>query len=205
MLYPSLPGFENVKRYMDNQRHMVVAKILPGEFYVTKRQELIATVLGSCISACIYDERMAIGGMNHFMLPIKKGEHHDIWLGDASYSCRYGNWAMEHLINEIIKNGGNRSNLKAKVFGGGKIISSMTDVGEGNISFALEYLQDEGIDLVAQDVGGPWPRKVYFDASTGKVKVKRLQSMHNDTIQRRERQYLQSIATEEQTGDIELF
>jgi chemotaxis protein CheD len=200
---PVYPGFENIKRYWDRSRKIVVAKILPGEFYVTKQREVISTVLGSCISACVYDEVMGIGGMNHFMLPINKAAA----LGsiEDQLSCRYGNWAMEFLINEVIKNGGNRNNLKVKLFGGGQIIQSMTDVGEGNIRFASTYLKQEGFSIDSHDVGGPWPRKVLFYPETGKAQVKKLRSMHNDTIQQRENKYLHEIEEQDTHTDIELF
>ncbi|MFY8273818.1 chemoreceptor glutamine deamidase CheD [Pseudoalteromonas sp. SSDWG2] len=199
---PTLRGFEHIKRFWDSSRNTVMAKVLPGEFYVTKHDEVISTVLGSCISACIYDPVMGIGGMNHFMLPTS------LKLDDIdpdNTDCRYGNWAMEILLNEIIKNGGNRQNLKVKLFGGGKIIRSMTDVGMGNIRFANAYVQEEGLNLVAHDVGGPWPRKIVFHPETGSVKMKKLRNMHNDTIQKRELKYLHDIETQDSGTDIELF
>lgn len=199
-------GFENIKRFVDKRRDIVIAKILPGELYVTKNNELVSTVLGSCISACIWDEKLGIGGMNHFMLPIKNDNHGSVgWEGDLSYTCRYGHWAMEHLINEIMKNGGQRDNLLAKVFGGGKIVPNMSDVGESNIDFVRHFLREEHIPVVAHNVGGPWPRKVLFHPNSGTVKLKKLRSLHNDTIQARESIYLNGIEQEEQTGDIELF
>ncbi len=199
---PVLPGFEHVKRYWDSGRDKVVAKVLPGEFYVSKQDELITTVLGSCIAACIYDEKMGIGGMNHFMLPV---DHHHGTIRADSLNCRYGNWAMEHLINEIMKNGGAKSRLRVKLFGGGKIISALTDIGEGNIQFAYSYLTQEHLQLVAHDVGGIWPRKIIFSPETGKVHVKRLRSLHNDTIQKREVRYLHEIERQDTQSDIELF
>lgn len=196
---PVLHGFEHIKRYWDKSRNTVVAKILPGEVYVTKQNEFISTVLGSCVSACIYDKRMGVGGMNHFMLPSSK------IAVDDSLSCRYGNWAMEMLINEVLKNGGSRDNFCVKLFGGGRIIGGMSDVGEGNIRFVYEYLKNEGLQVDSFDVGGPWPRKVMFHPGTGKVQVKKLKTMHNDTIQQREYKYLHDIKKQDQHMDIELF
>lgn len=205
---PVFPEFSHIKRYVDRQRNIVVAKILPGEFYVTKQEEAIATVLGSCISACIWDDKMGIGGMNHFMLPIK-GDNigNQDWQNDNSYTCRYGLWAMEYLINEILKYGGSRNNLKVKLFGGGRVIANMTsDIGKKNIEFAQEYIANEGLDIESSDVGGPWPRKVLFFPSTGRALVKRLQTSHNDTIQRRELQYKDSLEQPAaDSADIELF
>ncbi|MEI5640309.1 MULTISPECIES: chemoreceptor glutamine deamidase CheD [unclassified Pseudoalteromonas] len=199
---PVLGGFEHVKRFWDSGRAKVVAKVLPGEFYVSKQDELISTVLGSCIAACVYDERLGIGGMNHFMLPGLKAVK-EVHADDLN--CRYGNWAMEYLINEVLKNGAARSNLKIKLFGGGKIISSMTDIGEGNIRFAQAYVEEESLRLVSQDVGGPWPRKVVFHPQSGRAQVKKLRQMHNNTIEQREVRYLHDIEEQDNKTDIELF
>ncbi|NOU52766.1 chemoreceptor glutamine deamidase CheD [Pseudoalteromonas sp. JBTF-M23] len=201
-LAPVIAGFEHVKRFWDSGRSAVIAKVLPGEFYVSKNDEYISTVLGSCIAACIYDEVRGIGGMNHFMLPGAK-DIKDVHADDLN--CRYGNWAMEYLINEVIKNGAARANLKIKLFGGGKIIRSMTDIGVGNIRFANAYVQEEGLNLVSHDVGGPWPRKVMFHPQTGKAQVKKLREMHNDTIEKREVRYLHDIEAQDAKTDIELF
>lgn len=201
-----LPGFETIKRFWDKRRGVIIAKILPGEFYVSKSQETISTVLGSCISACIWDEVNGIGGMNHFLLPEQKSTSSKSWGDAASYTTRYGNWAMEYLVNEVIKHGATRNNMKAKIFGGGKIINAMTtDVGNGNVEFVLEYLKLENIPIVAQDTGGPWPRKVMFDPLTGRAQVKKLRSMHNDTVQRRESQYVKDVVKHETESNIELF
>ncbi|BBN82819.1 putative chemoreceptor glutamine deamidase CheD 1 [Pseudoalteromonas sp. A25] len=201
-LAPVLAGFEHVKRFWDSGRETIIAKVLPGEFYVSKNDEYISTVLGSCIAACVYDDTRGIGGMNHFMLPGAK-DIKDIHADDLN--CRYGNWAMEYLINEVIKNGASRANLKIKLFGGGKIIRSMTDIGIGNIRFANAYVQEEGLNLVSHDVGGPWPRKVMFHPQTGKAQVKKLREMHNDTIEKREVRYLHDIEAQDAQTDIELF
>lgn len=199
---PVLKGFDHVRRFWDSGHKNVVAKVLPGEFYVSKNDELITTVLGSCIAACVYDEQVGVGGMNHFMLPVEKGQE----LTNAhSLNCRYGNWAMEFLINEILKNGASRENLKIKLFGGGQIIRTMTNIGLGNISFAQAYVQEEGLRLVSQDVGGPWPRKVVFHPQTGKAHVKKLRSVQNENIEKREVNYLHNIEKQELKTDIELF
>jgi len=200
----SLPGFTHINRFWDSTNDTYAAKILPGQYYVTKNEESIVTVLGSCISACIRDTTSGIGGMNHFMLPMTNTEYSgkDVRLSDAA---RYGNYAMEMLINDILKNGGNRKNLEVKIFGGGKIIANMTDVGERNIEFALDYLQSEQLIPVASDVGLSFPRKVFYFPQTGKVKVKRLRSLHNNTIIERENSYLKEITTTPVSGEIDLF
>ncbi len=203
-----LPSFLKIKRFYDPERQITMAKILPGEYYVTREAEAISTVLGSCISACIWDENRLIGGMNHFMLPLRGIDHSKSqWEDHDSYCCRYGVWAMECLINEIIKYGGKRETMRVKIFGGGNIIQDMSSlIGEQNIEFAKEYISNESLPIVGSDIGGPWPRKIIFYPATGKVLVKRLQSMHNDTIQLREIQYQSAIVEpENEQTDIELF
>ncbi|KZN31874.1 chemoreceptor glutamine deamidase CheD [Pseudoalteromonas luteoviolacea] len=202
---PVIRGFEHVKRFWDAGRSKVVAKVLPGEFYVSKNDELISTVLGSCIAACVYDEKLGIGGMNHFMLPGAQNMKEITNVHSDDFNCRYGNWAMEYLINEVLKNGASRDNLKVKLFGGGKIISAMTDIGVGNIRFANAYVEEENLNLVSHDVGGPWPRKVVFHPQSGTAKVKKLRQMHNDTIEKREVKYLHDIEMQDAQTDIELF
>jgi chemotaxis protein CheD len=201
-MQPVLKGFSHIKRYWDKSQDSITAKILPGEYYVTKNNECVTTVLGSCVSACIRDTRMGIGGMNHFMLPVNKGVNVDSIISDAA---RYGNFAMEHLINDIIKNGGIRNNLEFKLFCGGKIMQAMMDVGKKNIDFVLEYLLEEGFKSIADDLGGNYPRKVVYFPRTGKVRMKKLKSMHNDTIVTREKTYMDHLKVEPVQGDVELF
>ena len=203
---PSIAGFAHVNRYWDREHEIIAAKILPGEYYVTQENELIATVLGSCVSACIRDKESGIGGMNHFMLPetnagkLKKD-------GDAivGIATRYGNYAMEHLINTILSNGGKRKNLEVKVFGGGKIISALTDVGMKNIDFVLSYIDQEGLKLLSHDLGDIYPRKIIYFPKTGRVGMKKIQDLHNDTIAQRERQYFNSLKNAPVEGEVELF
>lgn len=203
---PSIAGFEHVNRYWDREREIIAAKILPGEYYVTFQNELITTVLGSCVSACIRDKELGIGGMNHFMLPqthadkFNKGSEAIVGI-----ATRYGNYAMEHLINTILSHGGKRKNLEVKVFGGGKIIPALTDVGMKNIEFVLNYLDQEGLKLLSQDLGDIYPRKVVYFPKTGKVAMKKIQDLHNDTIIQRERQYINTLKTVPVAGDVELF
>jgi chemotaxis protein CheD len=203
---PSLSGFEQINRYWDNEHEIIAAKILPGEYYVTKANELITTVLGSCVAACIRDKETGVGGMNHFMLPQTSAEKlkqgNEAVLGNAT---RYGNFAMEHLINTILSNGGKRKNLELKVFGGGKIIPTLSDIGLKNIEFILEYIDTEGLLLLSQDLGDIYPRKIVYFPQTGKVRMKKIQDLHNDTIIKREMQYFNKIKDEPVEGEVELF
>lgn len=198
----AIRGFSGINRYWDKYINMPTAKILPGEYYVTVQDEAIVTVLGSCVSACIRDRKFNIGGMNHFMLPQQNKFSSNDMVADAN---RYGNFAMENMINEILKNGGRRQNLEVKVFGGGKILASMTDIGRRNIQFVHEYIQEESLDLIADDTGDIYPRKVMYFPYTGKVKVKRLRSLHNNTIVEREMSYMHDIEDKPVEGEIELF
>ena len=198
----ALPGFEHIKRYWDPSRNLHAAKLLPGEYYISISGEMITTVLGSCVSACIRDRKLGIGGMNHFMLP--SSAQPDDW-GGGSSSARYGSYAMEQLINEILKAGGRRDNLEAKAFGGGRIVSNLSDVGRKNIAFLHEFLQVEGLKLLSEDLGSLYPRKVNFFPDSGRAQVKKLRSIHNDTIVQRESQYMEELGEAPIQGDIELF
>lgn len=198
----ALPGFSEINRYWDKHLSMPAAKILPGEYYVTRSDEVIVTVLGSCISACVRDRKRGVGGMNHFMLPKQSGSY-DTDIMDKS--TRYGNYAMEHMINDILKNGGQREDLEIKVFGGGRILATMTDIGQRNIHFIHEYIETEKLLLIAEDTGDIHPRKVMYFPFTGKARVKKLRALHNNTIVEREINYLNDIETKPVEGEIELF
>jgi len=197
-------GFEHVNRYWDRRLNVASAKILPGEFYVSTQGEMIATVLGSCISACIRDRVIGVGGMNHFMLPVS-GDHSSWNVNDLDESTRYGNWAMEYLINAILKVGGKKKNLEVKLFGGGQVLANMTNIGERNIEFATSYLVREGLNVIAQDVGGTYPRKVLYFSDTGAVKMRKIKQRHNDTVEKREEKYRKAIIQKPSSGDVELF
>lgn len=192
-------SFAHIKKYHDRTNECDAAKILPGEFYVTDLPEMITTVLGSCVSACIFDPASGLGGMNHFMLPGSEAAN------DGDGSTRYGLFAMESLVNEILKRGSAKRNLRAKLFGGGQIIENMSDVGQKNIRFAKKFLFSEGIPLESSDLGLVYPRKVNFFPNSGRVMVKRLQSLHNNTIELREKEYMQALNKQPVAGDIELF
>jgi chemotaxis protein CheD len=199
-------GFEEVlapNLYYDRHFDMDAVKILPGEYYVSNRELLMVTVLGSCVGACVRDRLRGIGGINHFMLPDDK-RNEDSRVGS---SMRYGDYAMEILINQLIKLGARRENLEAKVFGAGNVLPGFKSniVGERNAQFVTDYLATEGIPIVAQDLLGNHPRKIYFFPTTGRVLVKKLRSLHNETIIERELSYSQKLRQAKVSGEVELF
>ena len=172
-------------------------KVLPGEFYVDTEDLLVMTTLGSCIAACLYDRQARIGGMNHFMLP-----------GGAADSGRYGSYAMELLINEMMKRGASRLTMEAKVFGGGAVISGMNslNVGERNTQFVMEYLATERIPVVSKDVMDVYPRKVCFLPASGKAMVKRLAPTNTEAFAQQDRLAAQkAVPASTGGGSIDLF
>ncbi len=189
--------------YFDKNFEIEAVKILPGEYYVTTRDMALVTVLGSCVAACIYDKTLGIGGMNHFMLPDDRRDGGDI----LSPSMRYGTYAMEIMINELLKMGAKRSNLEAKVFGGGNVLRGFTvnKVGQTNAVFVVDYLRKENIRVAAQDLLDIYPRKVYYFPRSSRVLVKQLRGVHNDTIIEREQAYSARLKMADVQGDVELF
>ena len=160
-------------------------KVLPGEFFVFDEDILIMTTLGSCIAACLWDREKRIGGMNHFLLPEGSGGTG----GNNGDSGRYGNFAMDQLIGEMVKRGANRGTMEAKVFGGGAVISGMNtiNVGQRNTTFVMDYLRTERITVVSKDVLDIYPRKVCFLPASGKAMVKRLASANTEALAAQER------------------
>jgi chemotaxis protein CheD len=197
------PVEKSPSRYFDKHFGLEAAKILPGEFFATDKQMLLVTVLGSCVAACVRDARAGVGGMNHFMLPRSEKDP----ASPVSMSARYGTFAMEILINQLIKMGARRENMEAKVFGGGNVLRGFTlnNVGESNASFVLEYLHNEGIRVAAEDMLGVHPRKIYYFPSSGRVLVKKIREMHNHTIVERENEYNLRLRDAVVGGEVEMF
>ncbi|MDF1719895.1 MAG: chemoreceptor glutamine deamidase CheD [Minwuia sp.] len=190
------------KRYFDPRFGKVSVRVLPGEHYVTGNpDEMIVTVLGSCISACIRDPETGIGGMNHFMLPTSDTGQ---W-GDVSAAMRYGNYAMEVLINDLMRRGAIKQSLEIKIFGGGHVGVMNSDVGAKNIRFIKSYLSEEGFRPVAVDVGGAHPRRIHYFPATGVVKRLALKQIESTELSRQEQDYRSSIGGNDVSGDIELF
>ena len=172
-------------------------KVLPGEYYVDDQDILIMTTLGSCIAACLWDRNAKVGGMNHFMLPDGAGD-----------SGRYGSFAMELLINEMIKRGASRSSMEAKVFGGGAVISGMSslNVGERNTTFVLDYLKTERITVVSKDVLDIYPRKVCFLPASGKAMVKRLAPASTEALLAQDKVAVErAVSSSSSGGSVDLF
>jgi chemotaxis protein CheD len=195
--------FAHIRRMRDNRFPHEIASILPGEFFVSREPMIVYTVLGSCISACIRDPIAGVGGMNHFMLPEPKEAMHDSW----GESTRYGSYAMESLINEILKRGGLKSRLEIKLFGAGKIYEGNIDVGANNAKWVIGYLKSEGLGTVNTDLGDVFPRKVYYFTDSGRVLMKKIERVKNRTILERESEYAERIKQREQQPmeDVTLF
>jgi len=175
---PRSPGEASFFWY-ESQFGSEAVKVLPGEYFVDAEDLLIMTTLGSCIAACLWDRQAGVGGMNHFMLPEGKGG-----LDATSLGGRYGGFAMEQLINALLKRGASRSSLEAKVFGGGQVIAGMDsiNIGERNTQFVLDYLRVERIPVISKDVLDIYPRKVCFLPASGKAMVKRLAPARAESV-----------------------
>jgi chemotaxis protein CheD len=191
-------------RFFDNSIQSWMVKVFPGEFHVTSRpDETLVTILGSCVAACIRDPVTGVGGMNHFMLP----QGHSTGWGNDPQSTRYGNFAMEKLINELIKCGCSRDRMEIKVFGGGNVIDSISNrpVGTQNAEFVLHFLEAEGLRCAVQDLGGQYPRRIHYSPSTGRVVRRLLGTGDSQVITREEREYAARLLAKKPAGEIQLF
>lgn len=187
------------KKTFDEKFKSFSVHIMPGEYYITKQPgEMIVTLLGSCVAACIRDPITQVGGVNHFLLAEPKGE-------SISPSNRYGSYAMECLINEILKAGGVRNRLEVKLFGGSQLFNSSLRVGHSNAEFALQYVKSENLKLVAYDLGGNRPRRIHFWPETGKVMQLSLPPQDEKMLDQQEKAYSQTLAKGEVSGSVELF
>jgi chemotaxis protein CheD len=195
---PRKPG-EASFFYADHHFQYDAVKVLPGEYFVSNEELVIMTVLGSCIAACIWDNKARMGGMNHFMLPD----------GDSTDGFgRYGSYAMELLINEMIKGGARRETMQAKIFGGAAVMAGFTtmNVGERNTQFVFDYLATERIPVVSQDVLDIHPRKVCYFPVTGKALVKRLAHSHPESLAVEERKGNAAVVAKTTSGgSVDLF
>jgi len=182
----------------------VVTTVHQGDCLVSGESDLtFSTVLGSCVSACVRDVKARIGGMNHFLLAEQSGSARDRY----GASARYGAYAMERLINTVLSRGtGNKNNLEIKVFGGGLINATLTDIGAKNIEFVREFLANEGYPLSGEDLGGTFARRVLFKPESGRAFVKRLPSQEGDNVARDELAIAgRKTVVQAPVDDIELF
>ena len=193
---PRKPG-EASFFYYDAHFKNEAVKVLPGEYWVDGEDVLVMTTLGSCIAACLWDRQAKVGGMNHFMLP------------DGAGDCgRYGSYAMELLINEMMKRGATRQTMEAKIFGGGAVISGMNslNVGERNTQFVTDYLKTERIPILSKDVLDIHPRKVCFLPASGKAMVKRLAPANAESLWAQDRAAAQrAVPAATGGGSVDLF
>jgi chemotaxis protein CheD len=193
---------DSVRRYRDPRFEAIAVKVFPGEHYVTSDPEdMLVTILGSCVSACIRDPLAKVGGMNHFMLPEAGGRGWDT----ASDSMRYGNVAMERLINDILARGGMRQRLEIKVFGGGNVMKSTANIGHRNADFVEEYLAAESLPIAARHLRGQLPRRVHYFPVTGRVMLLELARTEQEAVVRIEHDYKSKIQVEPVAGSVELF
>ena len=186
--------------YFDQRLNIEAVKLLPGEYFVTSRNMVLSTVLGSCVSACIYDNQSWVGGMNHFMLPKRENSQ-----GLQVECARFGGYAMDILIRELLRNGARKENLVAKVFGGGNVQRAMVTsmIGIQNSKFVKKYLEEREIPVLAADLEGNCPRKIHFFPKNGRVLQKKLYVTHNDTIVEREQNYRRLLLSVVQPGACE--
>ncbi|MEM9099923.1 MAG: chemoreceptor glutamine deamidase CheD [Pseudomonadota bacterium] len=173
--------------------------VLPGDHLVIDEPGVaVTTLLGSCVAACLRDREMGLGGLNHFLLPgTARGQQ----------SMRYGVHAMEVLINDILKRGGRKSRIEAKVFGGGNVIavSGGDTVGDRNARFVQDFLKSEGIRVEASDLGGDHARRVYYFPDTGRASVLKLMGRETGDLRSSEQRLRSQVESKPTTGTVELF
>jgi chemotaxis protein CheD len=190
------------KGYKDSSTDRWTVKVLPGGQHVsTEAGELVTTVLGSCVTACVRDPLLKIGGMNHFMLPFRD---EDLWEG-ASRALRYGNFAMDTLVNELMKLGAERGRLETKFFGGADVLGGVSDIGIRNGKFAREYARAESMNVVSFDLGGTQGRRVLYDPSTGQAWRRWVKDAALNDVTAAEKRMQAKPSAEKSTGSIELF
>jgi len=191
------------RRYYDPVLKVYVVQVFQGDFFVsTKPGEMLATVLGSCVAACIRDPVLQRGGMNHFLLP-DKGETGGPEL-PYSAALRYGSYSMEQLINALLAIGARRERLEVKIFGGANVLAGLRGIGHQNADFAERYLKEEGFRILASDLRGNQPRKVQFFPDSGVARVKHIEDGSAKSVFQREASK-KITAVQSTAGSIELF
>lgn len=177
--------------YFDPYFEQDAVKVMPGSYYVTGRDMILVSVLGSSVCACVRDQHAGIGGLCHFMLPEPKANRE--W--DA-IAFQYGQQAMATLISQLIKSGARLERLQAKIFGACNSLKSPLghQMGAYNSRFVEQYLQQQGIPILSKDLMDIYPRKVYFFPRSGRVLVKKLKKLNNTTLLDREADYYQRLS-----------
>ncbi|MCB1969793.1 MAG: chemoreceptor glutamine deamidase CheD [Geminicoccaceae bacterium] len=192
------------KRFFDPRFNAISVMVLPGRHYVSAHPgEMIVTLLGSCVAACIRDPEAGVGGLNHFLLPASDT---GAW-GGTDAAMRYGNYAMEVLINDLIKRGASKARLEVKIFGGSNLIDSEAGapVGQRNVEFVDRYLDEEGLRPVARHVGGNIPRRIHYYPVSGRVRMLLLRRKTDPELFRQEADLARSARQRPIEGDIELY
>jgi chemotaxis protein CheD len=182
--------------FWDSRIGAYIVQVLPGELHVTNEDVVITTVLGSCVSACVRDPRHHVGGINHFMLP-------DTLRGDAGDSARYGVYALERLVNQVLGKRGKRADLEVKVFGGGRVIDAGGDVGKSNIELVRRFFAAEQIAILSEDLGKRYARRVRYWPRTGRAQVQRIPMARATEVVANEQRVAHEI--EAVPGSVELF
>lgn len=192
--------FTGSKKVFDPQEKIEVVKIFSGDWHVTRENVMISTILGSCVSACIRDPYASVGGMNHFLLPGEDGMD-----SQNSDSARYGVFAMESLLNGILKNGGRKDRLEIKVFGGGNVINNSARIGSKNAEFIRTFLGKEGLRIASEDLEGDYPRRINYYPISGKLMMRQLRRREDLHVVEEESRYKRNIIQKPIEGNIELF
>ena len=189
--------YDGSKRFYDKAMDMTVVKIFSGDYFVTdKPKHVLMTILGSCVAACVRDPVANVGGMNHFLLPGTEKDE----------SARFGAYAMEVLINDILKKGGRKDRLEVKLFGGGNVINNSAMIGNKNADFAIDFIKKEGLSIAKTDLKGTSPRRVHYYPDTGKVMVRKIGEKEEKELIKEETTYEKSlVAHKKEEGDVELF
>lgn len=196
-----LEGDRRKGGFLMPEDHTII-QLYSGDCYVTnKPKHMIVTILGSCVSACIRDPIANVGGMNHFLLPNTTAAMD----GSSCESARYGAFAMEQLINGILKLGGMKSRLEVKLFGGGNVMESSMPIGERNVAFALEYLTNEGLSIAGSDLGGDYPRRIHYYPDSGKVMMRSLMRREDMRVVEEEKRFASTLVKKQIEGGVDLF
>ncbi len=194
------------RRHYDSLLGMSVVHVLQGDYYVTDRKDtVLTTVLGSCISACIRDPLIGYGGMNHFLLPGSRPGGGSDDGRESGALTRYGSYAMEQLINDLLSRGAARDRLEIKVFGGGNVVKFLNGVGHRNADFIEAYLANEGLRVSSSHLRGDRPRKIQYFPRTGTVRMRELGEETGAGIFEKEKSRSVRAIPSAETGTVELF